>query len=453
MKINLKKLNIAPYLLVLISFFIVIMVGAFFLVLPISYVSNTWGNFMTAVFTSTSAVCVTGLSVISVGKEFSLFGQIVLMILIQIGGLGFITIFMFIITIFGKKLGFYDRYNIQRAINLNSFKNIGTFVKRVIFITFIIETIGMLCYLGFFIPYCGEHNLDTGKAILFSFFHSVSAFNNAGFDILGGASFEAAELSNSIYLNLVTMSLIITGGLGFLAYIDIFTKKRIKLWGIYTKIVLIMTSTLILFSFVFFLIFENGNMTPLQALFQSVTPRTAGFSTFPQKDLSQSSSIFTCILMFIGASPLSTGGGVKTTTIFIIVYTIIRFISGKQVDLFNRRISNSLIVRSMALVLIALIGIFTSFFIIELIETNNAPMNALINGENGILFECFSAFGTVGLSTGITPYFSIGSQIILCLLMFFGRLGPMTIISIFSNAMNKEEKKHYSLIEADILIG
>ncbi len=452
MKTKTKRIK-SPYLIVFLSFFIVILLGAFLLSLPISHINGQWGNVMTAFFTSTSAVCVTGLSVVNVGQTYSTFGQVMIALLIQIGGLGFVTIFVSLITVFGRKLGFYDRFTISKALNFDSLRGLGGFALKVVLISLSFELLGFILYLGAFIPYVNQIGEPIGNAFMYSFFHSISAFNNAGFDILGASSFEASILANSIYLNIITMLLIICGGIGFLVYIDIHKNKKLKFFSTYTKIVLFMTVSLIVIGFLMFLVLEWGSMTPLQALFQSVTTRTAGFSTYPQSDLSLSSQIVTMTLMFTGASPLSTAGGVKTTTIFIVLYTLYRFIRGKNVALFNRRLSSKMITRSMSLIILALIAIFVSFFVITAIEQNNIVLNNQVDGGIHVLFECFSAFGTVGLSMGVTSHFSMASQIIICLLMFFGRLGPMTLICVFNSSMEKDEETHYKLLEENILIG
>lgn len=440
-----RKLRISPYLLVLISFASVIFLGSFLLVLPFSHTNNSWANYYDSLFLSTSAVCVTGLSpYTNLSNELTLFGKIVLILLVQIGGLGFITIFTFFLSMLGIKLGAVDRFMIKEALNVTRFDGVISFVKTAIKYTLIIEGIGIILNGIYFIPKFGWKD---GPFV--SIFHTISAFNNAGFDILGPSSL--INYSNEIYLNIITILLIVIGGLGF-PVVDDIIKNRPKKWSAFTKIVLVTSSTLIVFGTIALLVFESSNnITFLEALFQSVSARTAGFSSIDMSKLTLPGECIIEMLMFIGASPLSTGGGVKTTTLFVLLLAIMSHIRGKKTIAFKRYISNNSVMKAMSLVFVAIFVLIFGFLTICLIEkTNDATVE---KDASRILFECFSALGTVGFSQSLTPILSSGSEMILCLLMFFGRVGPMTVVSVFSNSLNKDETQRVKYIEENVVVG
>lgn len=455
-----RKARINPYVLVLLSFVLVIFIGSMLLVMPWAQSSGkwAWGEYLDCLFTSASATCVTGLCTYTGGiqDQLSIGGQIVVALLIQIGGLGFITVLAFFITLFKSKLQFKDRYFLSQAVNSTNVGDVVKFVRKIIIISFSIELVGALVGLPVFFTMFPD---NPGLAIWNSIFTSISAFNNAGFDCLGSTSLipETATLVGSlpnwanIYLEIYVMLLIVTGGISFLVLTDIFNfKKKPGQWRAFTKIVLCSTAFLILIGFVWFLGFEcfkgEGSMTPLDALFQSVTCRTAGFSTYNQNDLTLSGKIFSCLLMFIGGSPLSTAGGVKTTTFFMIFLAMFSYFRGKEVSAFRRTYSVKMIVKAMSLIFVALAAIIVCFIMMSSFESKTIP------SEN-LLFEAFSAFGTVGLSTGITPSLTAGSKIALIVLMFAGRLGPMTFFQVFQINMNKQGSSHYQYVEEDFLIG
>lgn len=440
-----RKLKISPYSLVLLSFASVIFIGSFLLVLPFSHQNNNWGNYWDALLLSTSGVCVTGLTPYpSLVAELTAFGQITLLLLVQIGGLGFITIFTFVISILGIKIGAVDRFMLKEALNVAKFDGVIGFVKTAIKYTFIIEGIGIVLSAIHFVPDYG-----LGKGLYLSVFHTVSAFNNAGFDLLGDSSL--TSLSNDIYFNIITMVLIIVGGLGF-PVIDDLVKNKPKKWSCFTKIVLITTACLIIFGTIALFVFEVSNgMTFLEALFQSVSARTAGFASYDMNRLSLPGEFIMEILMFFGASPLSTGGGVKTTTLFVILLAIFSFIRGKKTIAFKRYISQDSIMKAMSLIFIAMIVLITGFLTIILIEkTNDATVE---DDARKILFECFSALGTAGYSQSLTPILSPGSEVVLCFLMFFGRVGPMTVVSVFSNSLKKDDTQRVKYIEENVVVG
>lgn len=457
-----KRKTLSPYLLVILSFFVIIMLGAFLLCCPFSNTDGQWGNFIDSLFTATSSTCVTGLSVFvnGVAAELTFFGQIIMAIMIQLGGLGFVTILAFIITLFKRRLQIKDRFFFAQAVSAESIGEMTKFVRKIIFISFCCEMIGFLLYLPVFFQIFPK---DTGKALWNSLFTSISAFNNAGFDLLGNTSF-VQGLGNPLmdnlptwalyYLKSVTMLLIIFGGLSFLVIMEIFSfKKKPSQYRTFTKIVLSTTIFLILGGTVALLLTDGlksyQRMSPFDALFQSVTCRTAGFAGYNQANLSVAGRVVSCILMYIGGSPLSTAGGIKTTTAFMIGLAMYKYLRGKKVAAFKRSYSSKMVLKATSLLIISLSAILISYLIVVGLETNNS----YISDRGEIIYDIFSAFGTVGLSTGITPYFSWGSKIVLCFLMFIGRLGPMTLFQVFQKNMDKDELLHYAYVEEDFLIG
>lgn len=441
-----KKKKFAPYLLVLISFGAVILLGSIFLVLPWSYKSGHAANYWDALLLSTSAVCVTGLTpYANVGATLSLFGQIILCLLIQIGGLGFITIFTSLLSILGVKIGAIDRLVLKEALSVENFSGVIKFVKKMMKYTFIVEGIGTLLCLFIFIPKYG-----VSEGIWYSIFHSVSSFNNAGFDILGNSN-SLIDFAGHIPLNIITMCLIIIGGIGFPVMDDII-HHRPKRWCAYTKIVLVSTSILIVFgTFALWAAEAQNGMTFLQALFQSVSCRTAGFATYDMMKLSDPGRMICELLMFIGASPLSTGGGVKTTTFFVMVLAIISYMRGKKPVVFQRTIPQESITRAMSLMFVVICVLMLGYFGIEMVESYfHTPF---AKESSKLIFEVFSALNTVGYTQGVTPLLKNGSKVILSFLMFFGRVGPITVLSVFSTANKGEGEYHVRYIEENLVIG
>ena len=414
---------------------------------------------MDSLFIATSATCVTGLSTYAngLGGELTLFGQVVVMIMIQIGGLGFITIFTFFISLFQKKLQFKDRLFLSQAVNSNTIAGVSKFVKRVIFIVLITETLGFLLGLPVFL---NVESYSTGEALWASAFTSISAFNNAGFDIFGAYSLiRIAE--NPIIYNLPTwayyylcsyiMLLIILGGISFITIIDlVILRKKPKQWNSFVKIVLMTTGILLISGFVIFTFTDviSGNIDTFEAAFQSVTLRTAGFANFDENNLSLAGKVISCLFMFIGGSPISTAGGIKTTTVFIIILCLVRFLQGKSITAFKREYTRTSILKAMSLVFLSLLTIVVGFILVASFEQGKP----LATSEN-IIFEVFSAFGTVGLTAGLTPALEVGSKITIIILMFFGRLGPITLFQIFQNDLDNEENIHFKRVEADVIIG
>ena len=460
-----KKKGLNPYILVILSFVVVIMLGSLLLSMPWARVDGKWGwdvyadNFFTAV----SATCVTGLVSFGAGvlDTFSIGGQIVILAMIQIGGLGFITILTFIITIFRSKLNFKNRYLLSQAVNSTNFADVVRFVRRIIMISAIVEIIGICVGLPVFFTMFPDEPL---KAVWNSIFHTLSAFNNAGFDILGNTSFIAQsgtlvgtlkETHSWAYYYLITymMILIILGGISFLVILEVFSfKRRPTQYRAFTKIVLLTSAFLLVFGALSFYLFDgirqDNDITLFDSIFQSVTTRTAGMSTFDQSSMSVGSIVVSCILMFIGGSPLGTAGGIKTTTFFVIIIAMYCYLRGKNVTAFKRKYSTTMIVKAMSLVFIAFFTCIIAYSAIAAMERDNSALTSQM-----LIFETFSAFGTVGLSMGVTPVLCVGSKLTLCVLMFLGRLGPMTFFQIFQKSMDSHSKEHFDYVEEDFLIG
>ena len=466
-----------PFLLVIASFALVILVGTILLDTPFALKAgveypknfNEWiAHTLNCLFVATSATCVTGLNTFGDGLAgtFNFFGQLVVLIMIQIGGLGFITVLSFFITLFSRHIKFKDRLFLSQATGSTSFGQVVSFVRKIIIISFIAELIGAALSFPAYFQITKLSAASTSeaisKAIWPSIFHAVSSFNNAGFDILGSTSLlRTAEPLSQIplwaynYLLIVTMVLIVIGGISFLVILDILSFKRFKQYKVFTKIVLFTTAILLVVGTLLFTLFEcfkpTNPMNFLDALFQSVTCRTAGFASYNQANLSIGGRISSCLLMFIGGSPLSTAGGIKTTTIFMVGLALVSYVSGHEVSAFKRTYSSRMVLKAMSLVTIAIIIIITSYGIISAIESNGAIPDK--DRAGFLFFECFSAFGTVGLSADVTPRLQWGSKIVIIMLMFVGRLGPMTMLQVFQTNMDKKSKLHYSYVEEDFLIG
>ena len=458
---NTQKKTVNPYLLVILSFVIFIFMGAVLLMFPFCRTANNFGSFLDCLFLATSATCVTGLNsfVNGIGDELTFAGQLVVMILIQIGGLGFITLLTFIITLFYRKLQFKDRLLISMMVNSEEAAEVVLFVRKIILISFSFELLGFLLGLPVFLTNCNS----VPKALWYSLFHSVSAYNNAGFDLFGSTSLIRGVGNAFIdglpdwayyYMCSYIMVLIVSGGISFLVVMDIFAKRKFRQLRVFTKISLLMTAILLVTGFLVFLISE-GFKSPFDALFQSVTCRTAGFATINQDELSVFGKSFSCFLMFFGGNPLGTAGGVKTTTLFIIALAMVSYMFSKKVTFFHRRFSNEVVVKAMSLVLLAVSTIIIVFVALCAFENHlDVTSIGLVSNKAGVLiYETFSAFGTVGVSTGVTPYLTVGSKIVIIILMFIGRLGPITFFQLLGSKMRFDDQTKYHYVEEDFLIG
>lgn len=431
----------------MISFLLVISVGTILLMLPAASSENMETPFIDALFTATSATCVTGLIVYDTGTYFSQFGQLVILALIQIGALGIMTISASFFIIIGQKLKMRSENLLQNVVGEDNQFDMLSLIKHILSVTVVIEVVGAgLLYLKF------SDEFGSGLRTLYiSVFHSISAFCNAGFSLFKDS---LMNWYNDMAVNIIIAGLIITGGIGFPVIQDIFRliRKRQKLvnLSLHTKIVLSSTLILLVLGTVMFFVSEYNNTMRdydlgermLASFFQSVTTRTAGFNTIDNGQLSDSSVLTSIGLMFIGASPGSTGGGVKTTAFFVLLATVIAMFNNRRhVSAFNRRISTDSIKRVLALVTVsaALLVIMTYF---------------LLSFEHGefqkIIFEAFSAFATVGLSMGITQSLSHSGKVIIILLMYLGRIGPLTLGYAISQRL---KKTRFDYIEEKINIG
>lgn len=439
-----KKLKITPLAIIVLSFLGIILIGVFLFKLPISTQAVESLSWSDSIFLSASAVCVTGLSTIpDLAATLSVFGKVVLALLIQIGGIGIVTIAIYVLIILGIKIGVTERYVIKEALNQHNLSGVVKLVKSIIITTLVIEFVGMLINFIVFIQ-----DFAFWKALGISAFHSISSFNNAGFDILGSTSLHS--YSTNVLLNINTMLLIIVGGIGFIVIRDILAKKKWSTLSLYSKIVLKTTAFLIISGLLILKIFEWNNITWLQAFFQSVTTRTAGFSTVDMNLFSYSTLIVIMVFMFIGASPNSTGGGIKTTTFYIMFRSIISFLSGKPTIVNKRRIENDARTKAFTLAVLALFSTITVFIILARIEANNPNYDMPFLK---MLFETFSAFGTVGLSMGITPHLMPASKILLSALMFLGRLGPITIFGLMNKNWGHPQATNIDYATERIIIG
>ena len=460
---NMKSIRISPYLAVILSFLVGLLLGGLALCSPWAQTSGDWGNYVDEVFMATSALCVTGFDcyVDGIANHLTIWGQLVELFLIQIGGLGFITIVAFVVTLFRSNISFTDRYYVSQATSSTSVAHVIPFVRKLLLVTLSFELVGFLLALPAFINLYGAENW---MAYFNSAFHAVSAFNNAGLDLFGNnTSFirEASPLLQSMsdwayyYLLFVTMFLIVAGSLSHIALIEIFSfKKRPHQWTAHTKICLLMAGILIVAG-TSILYLTNGiakggtGMSFVDSLFLSISSRTAGFTSYDINNLSVTGRVLDWILMFIGGGPLSTASGIKTTTVFIIFVTIYSYIRGRKVTAFNRAYSQSLIVKAMAVMITSLFIVIFGVVILAVLEYDQPYFS-----EEKAIYETISAFSNTGLSTGMPTQMSIGSKIVYTLLMFVGRLGPMTMFSVFSsNMFIDEDGKHVKYVEEDVMIG
>ena len=421
--------------IIMLSFLGAILLGSALLVLPFSSKSGESVDYIDALFTAVSATCVTGLVTLPTVATWSVFGQIVILILIQIGGLGVITITAGLMVAIHRKMGLKDSQLLSDALNVSTLSGLAEFVKKMLLGTFIIEGVGALMYMIVFVPDFGA------KGIWISIFNSVSAFCNAGIDIVAENSL--CNYATNPLVNVVTCLLIILGGLGYVVWWDIIRVlkdvKRTKFRCVFkltlhSKIVLVSTFALILIGGVSILAFEYNNPLTLKnynffdkmqiAFFQSITTRTAGFATLPQENLTNASAIICLILMFIGGSPVGTAGGIKTVTIVVLFATTIATVRGKnEVTLFQRNLSKQVTRKAVAVAFSSFIIVALSTILLSL--STDAP--AL-----DVVFETVSATATVGLSRNLTSSLNVWGKLILSATMYFGRIGPISLATSFN---------------------
>ncbi|GIO94989.1 K+ transporter Trk [Paenibacillus lautus] len=439
-------LRLSPPQILVLGFAAIIFIGTALLMLPISTSTGEPLEFIDALFTSTSATCVTGLVVVDTGTTFSSFGQVVIMLLIQIGGLGFMTMATLFALALKRRISLKDRLILQEAMNQSSMEGIVRLIRRVLLYSLIIEACGAII-----LSIRWAFDMPIGQAIYYGVFHAVTMFNNAGFDLFG----DFRSLTGYVYdpvVNIVVMFLIVSGGIGFIVLSDLIDFRKQRRLSLHSKVVLTMTATLLLVGFIVILIFEFTNPRTLGslnwggkffgALFQSVTPRTAGANTIDITGLRQATQFFIVILMFIGASPGSTGGGIKTTTFTIMVGAVIAMMRGREdIVMFRYRLAQERVLKALTIALLALLLVLTVSMILSTTEEGSFLE---------ILFETTSAFGTVGLSMGLTPDLTGFGKILISITMFAGRLGPLTLAYALGPKKGKELYRHP---EGKMIIG
>lgn len=434
-------------LIILNGFLVALLVGTILLMLPVSSASGNGTDFITALFAATTSLCVTGLVVVPTYAYWSIFGKVIILILIQLGGLGIISFTIGFLIIIGKKISLKERKMIQESYNLDSAQGVLKILRKIFGITLKIEGIGAILYSIQFIP---EYGIV--KGICYSVFHSVSAFCNAGIDIIGNDSL--VKYHGNVLVNFTTVMLIICGGIGFIVWLDIggiiseirnkklSPNKFIERMKLHTKLVLITTAILVGGGFLFILLFEYnnpdtlGNMTfgnkCLAALFEAVTLRTAGFITVPQAGFRDGTFMIMCGLMIVGGSPFGTAGGIKTTTLALIFLLTWSTIKGKEdIEVCRRRINKQNVRSAVAIGTIVLSILAVA--IMALSFTEDAPLKV-------ITFEAVSALGTVGLSMDFTASLTAIGKLIIIVLMFFGRVGPITIAMAMAGRARKDRK-------------
>lgn len=435
-----------PPVTLMLSFLLVIIFGTILLMLPVSSKLNTVTPFMDALFTATSATCVTGLVVVDTGTHFSFFGQMVLLMLIQIGGLGIMTISTVFAIILGQRINLKLENIMYQVVGGSYAVNVFQLLKSIVLVTLVIESVGTLLLFARF-----AQDFQPMEALFLSLFHAVSAFCNAGFSPLGN---NLVSYVDSLAVNLVITALIIAGGLGFSVIIDLqhhaLKKDRARKLNLHTKIVLVTTAFLLVLGFtVFYLAEYNGAMRGfsihrriLSSWFQSVTLRTAGFNTIDLSQIGKASVLISIVLMFIGASPGSTGGGIKTTSFAVLTLSVISLLKGKRhISVFKRRIHEYNFREATGLIMLSITIILVVLFFLMLVEPH---------AFDKLLFEAVSAFGTVGLTLGITPQLTVIGKLLITILMYVGRIGPLTMIYAFST---KAKQININYAEEKIPIG
>jgi len=453
-----KKHELSTAQIIALGFFITILIGSFLLCLPICASDGQWTNYLDALFTSTTSVCVTGLVVVDTYAHWSLFGQIIILLLVQCGGLGIITLSTFLMVLIGKKVSLKDRLLLEDAFNLDTLQGLVRFLKRVLKGTFLIECIGAVCYMAVFVPEFGI------KGIWYSVFNAVSAFCNAGMDVIGNRSL--MDYVGHPWINMVTMILIILGGIGFIVWWDVLrVAKEIRSGNIarrfmfrslklHSKVVLVTTGILILggAAIIYLLEYQNPHTLGtlsfgeklMASLFQSVTFRTAGFATISQKGLCGASVLVGIVLMMIGGSPVGTAGGVKTSTMALVFFTAAATVKGEEkVTVFKRTIPLKTIRKAVSVTLV-----FGAVLLVMIIL-----MSLLVEGSMmDIAYETASALGTVGLSRDFTATMNSVGKVLIIICMYLGRIGPISMAIAFTF---KGSKRGYQIRypEEDVTVG
>ncbi len=448
---KLPKIKFTPSRVLVFGFATVIIIGAFLLTLPFASKDGQSLRFLDSLFTATSAVCVTGLVVVDTGTHFTQFGQILIITLIQIGGLGFMTFSTLIAMVLGKKIGLKERILIQESFNQFTLAGLVKLIRHVLLLTFIFEFLGGLILS---IRFLFEYPPD--RALAFGFFHAISAFCNAGFDLFGQVFGQFTSITHYVSdwtVSLTIGGLIVFGGIGFPVIMELIKYPETRRLSLHTKLVFKTTVLLLIIGTILIFLFEMNNIKTIASLnwngkflgvlFQSITPRTAGYNSLDISQLKIATWFILILLMFIGASPSSTGGGIKTTTFGVILAAVFSTINGKEdAEVFERRIAKDLVYKAVTITMLALSWVAFVTLIMSLVEPHSFIK---------LLFEVVSAFGTVGLTTGITPVLCDTSRILILLTMFIGRLGPLTIMLALAQAKQTSQATKY--IEDRVIIG
>lgn len=437
-----KYIKLNPSQLLILVFIVFTCIGTILLKLPFATIETI--SWVDALFTSTSAMTVTGLAVVDTETTYTLFGEIVIVSLIQLGGLGIMSFAVLIYLMLGKKIGIKERLIVQQALNQTSIGGVIKLVKNLFVFSIIIELIAMIFLSIRWVPEMGW-----SKGLYYSFFHSISAFNNAGFALWSDSLI--GYVGDPI-INIVISFLFIIGGIGFTVLSDLWYKKKFKKLSLHSKMMIIGTFVINIVAMFIIFSLEYSNPNTLGGLsslgdkiwasyFQTVTPRTAGFNTLDMAQLNECTIMFILLLMFIGAGSASTGGGIKLTTFMVIVFSVITFLRGKEEIVIARKsINQSFIVRSLAISTIGILFIFIAVFILNISEHASFLV---------VLFEVISAFGTVGLSMGLTGSLTLIGKMVIIFIMFIGKLGPLTLA--FSLAQPEKAKIKYP--NEEILTG
>jgi len=425
-----KKFTLSTTQIISLSFLVTILLGSVLLALPLSSATGDSVPYLDALFTATTSTCVTGLVTVPTVSTWSIFGQVVILILIQIGGLGIITIMSGLMLLLNKKMGIGDRLLIQDAFNLNTMSGLAKFVKNVLLGTLIIEAIGAVLYMLVFIPEFGA------KGIWISVFNSVSAFCNAGIDIISENSL--CNYATNPLINIVTFALIFLGGLGYIVWWDVLrvfksrspkNRKIFRYLTLHSKIAISVTAGLIFVGAILIFIFEYANPSTIGTMslfdkiqvsfFQSVTTRTAGFASVPQENLTNPSAAVSIILMIIGGSPVGTAGGMKTVTVAVLICSAVATIRNKNsATLFGRRISEEAVKKAVA-VAVTFLTIYAASTVLLMATSDASAID--------VVYETVSATATVGLSRNLTPMLNTVGKLIIIVTMYFGRVGPISL--------------------------
>ncbi|GMB07545.1 TrkH family potassium uptake protein [Thermolongibacillus altinsuensis] len=436
-----KPIKLTPPQFLALIFLSLVMVGGILLKLPIATEHEI--SWIDAFFISTSAATVTGLASVDPGSTFTLFGEIVIMFLIQVGGLGVMTFAVLVVIMMGKKIGIKQRLLMQEALNQPSIGGVIRLARNIFIFSFLTELIGVILLSIRWVPEMG-----LGKGIYYSLFHTIAAFNNAGFALWPD---NLSQFVGDPLVNLVITFLIMIGGIGFTVIFDLYYQRRFKKLSLHSKVMLISTLIVNMIAIVSIFLFEYHNPNTLgkltmsekmwAAYFQGITPRTAGFNTIDIGALEQPTLMLIVLLMFVGAGSASTGGGIKLTTFIVIIFAVMNFLKGKEETvILKRTIRNTTILRSLAILSVSVLFIFIATMLLTLTEEA---------GLMPILFEVVSAFGTVGLSMNFTPHLSFAGKVIIIFIMFLGKMGPLTLVY----SISKPEKMNIRYPEGDVITG